>query len=519
MKLAIAQCNPTVGDLAGNAQLILEWLRKAEGMGADLVVFPELAVTGYPPEDLLLKPAFIKENIALVKSLASQVGKTAVLVGFVNEQKGNRFNAAAWLENKKIRAVYHKKCLPNYGVFDEQRYFNPGDKSVAVSFRGQKVGLTICEDIWLGPEPLVALKKQKPNLVINISASPFHVDKLSTRHKVAGESARFLKAPLVYCNQIGGQDELVFDGGSFVVDAKGHLVAQYPQFAEGLFTSSEKVKPIASIDQIHEALLLGIRDYVQKNHFKKVTVGLSGGIDSALVATLAVQALGPERVAAVTMPSRFSSKETHSDAVLLAKNLGIELLDIPIQAAQETFLKILEPKFNGTEPNIAEENLQARIRGTLLMALSNKFGWLVLTTGNKSEISTGYCTLYGDTAGGFAVLKDVLKTTVYALSKRINEKAGRELIPESTITRRPTAELRADQFDEDSLGAYADLDPVIIDYVEKNKAPQGDYAKKIISLIDRAEYKRRQAPPGIKITPRSFGRDHRMPITNRYSNR
>jgi NAD+ synthase (glutamine-hydrolysing) len=528
MKISFAQCNPTVGDLDGNARLILRHLRQAQENGCDLAVFPELVLTGYPPEDLLLKPAFIAENRAALKSLAARVGATAAVVGFVDEIKGKRYNAAAWLENKKIRTIYHKTCLPNYGVFDEQRYFSAGERPVVVPFRGRKIGLTICEDIWLGNGPLSPLKKLKPDAVINISASPFHAGKLSERHTIAAQAARFLKAPVMYCNMVGGQDELVFDGGGFVVDKAGRVTAQFPLFEEDLYAfdlpaapgKQNNTAPMSRIDQIHRALLLGIRDYVNKNGFEKVALGLSGGIDSALVAVLAAQALGPARVTAVTMPSKFNSRETHGDAKRLAHNLGIELLDIAIQPVYDVFLKTLDPYFKNTAANMAEENIQARIRGTLLMALSNKFGWLVLTTGNKSEMSTGYCTLYGDTAGGFAVLKDVLKTTVYALSKRINEKAGRDIIPLSTIERRPTAELKADQFDEDSLGAYRDLDPLIVDYVEKNKAPGNNaYAKKIISMIDRSEYKRRQAPPGIKITPRSFGRDHRMPITNRYSPR
>ncbi len=537
MKIGVAQCNPTVGDIDGNARLIIGYLREAEEKSCDLVVFPELALTGYPPEDLLLKPAFIKENIRALKTIAAHTGATAAIVGFVNEEKGRRTNAAAWLENKKIRAIYNKACLPNYGVFDEIRYFAAGTRPVVVPFRGERVGLTICEDIWMGPAPLLPLKKLKPTLTVNISASPFYADKMTERHKVAKTAARKLGTPLVYANIVGGQDELVFDGGSFTIDKAGRVTAQCAQFEEGLFTFNQPLSPtplpaeegrvrgLSRIDQIHEALLLGIRDYVGKNGFKKVTLGVSGGIDSALVAALAVEALGSDRVVGVTMPSQFSSSETYSDAKLLAQHLGIELLDIPIRPVHQAFLAALAPYFKDTAPNIAEENIQARVRGTLLMALSNKFGWLVLTTGNKSEMSAGYSTLYGDLAGGFSVLKDVLKTTVYELSKRINENAGHDLIPASTIQRRPTAELKENQFDEDSLGPYADLDAVIVNYVEKNKSiadlesllrKDNAYLKKTVSLIDRSEYKRRQAPPGIKITPRSFGRDHRMPITNRF---
>jgi NAD+ synthase (glutamine-hydrolysing) len=371
-------------------------------------------------------------------------------------------------------------------------------------------------------------------LVISISASPFHIDKLPSRHAVAAKTARYLRSPLVYANMTGGQDELVFDGGSFIVNERGRIAHQFPPFSEGLYVahvpgdSSRNAQALSPIDQTHEALIIGLRDYVNKNGFKHVALGLSGGIDSALVATLAVEALGSERVTAVTMPSRHNSKETYGDAILLAKNLGIELLDIAIQPICDTFFQALASAFKGTTPNIAEENIQARVRGTLLMALSNKFGWLILTTGNKSETSTGYCTLYGDTAGGFAVLKDVLKTTVFALSRRINENAGRSIIPETTLLRRPTAELKENQFDEDSLGAYTQLDPIIVHYVEENNTlaqirantkADPSYLSRIISLVDRNEYKRRQAPPGIKITSRSFGRDHRMPITNRYRER
>ncbi len=539
MKIGFAQINPVVGNIAGNAELILESTREAEQNQCDLLIFPELVLTGYPPEDLLLKPSFINDNIKALESIAPQV-HIATIIGFADQAGGERFNAAAWIQNQKIKGIYHKQLLPNYGVFDEKRTFSPGQNFLVLRLRNLRVGLTICEDIWCGPKPLEGLKKLKPDLVVNISGSPFHTQKLRERYDVAKVAARTLKCPVAYCNIIGGQDELVFDGGSFVMTPEGHLPVQCPQFQSGLFyfniePSRKKAKITADFptgkkptptEEIHEALILGLRDYVQKNGFKKVTVGISGGVDSALVAALATEALGRDQVVGVTMPSRFNKIETRNDALLLASNLGIRSLEIPIQNIFEGFLNTLKPTFGNASPNIAEENLQARIRGTLLMALSNKFGWLVLTPGNKSEMSTGYCTLYGDTAGGFAILKDVLKTTVYDLARLINKKSGQAKIPLSTIARAPTAELKDNQRDEDSLGPYADLDPIIVNYVEKNRdidqiskktsAPLS-YIRKIISLIDRSEYKRRQAPPGIKITPHSFGRDHRMPITNQYN--
>lgn len=539
MLVGLAQINPTVGDIAGNTALILKTVRDAEKQSCDLVVFPELVLTGYPPEDLLLKPAFIKDNLKALKNISSQIRKTNALIGFVDQKNNQRFNAAAWIVNGKIVGIYHKQCLPNYGVFDEQRYFTPGHAGFVHSIRGIRIGVTICEDIWLPGPHLKRLKKMKPDVVVNISASPFHVGKLQERHNAFKKQIQFLNAPLLYCNMVGGQDELVFDGGSFGTLAGGRTSSQFPLFQENLFIvdlqknksgwslqSGQSKKNLPTrIDEIHLALIAGIHDYVHKNGFKKVALGISGGIDSALVAALAVEALGADNVVGVTMPSRYNLAETKNDAVILAKNLGIKLLEIPIQSIFQEFLKALQPSFENAAANIAEENLQARIRGSLLMALSNKFGWLILTTGNKSEMSTGYCTLYGDTAGGFAVIKDVLKTTVYDLARFINVRAKRDIIPQSTIQRPPTAELRENQRDEDSLGPYAELDPVIIDYVEKNRslaqqkaAEPGKeaYIQRILSMIDRNEYKRRQAPPGIKITPHSFGRDHRMPITNRY---
>jgi NAD+ synthase (glutamine-hydrolysing) len=537
VRIALAQINPIVGDLAGNADRMAEAYAEAARQGADLVVFTELSVTGYPPEDLLLKPAFLRDNLSALRTLSRRLKGPAALVGFVDVEGDNRYNAAAWIENGKVAAIYRKRVLPNYGVFDEDRYFVPGAAPLTRLFKGVRVGVTICEDIWVSGPHWRQLRDKKPHIVVNLSASPFHAGKLHDRKKTFRSFVSTVKAPLLYCNAVGGQDELVFDGGSFVLDAGGRVTAEAPMFQEGVFivefdARGRTPKPlwdapakIESIDEIHEALVLGVRDYVRKNRFIKVAVGLSGGIDSALVAALASEALGPENVVGVTMPSRYNSNATITDAKKVAENLGIRFLTLPIQAVFASFTETLAPAFSNTAPNEAEENLQARIRGALLMALSNKFGWLVLTTGNKSEMSTGYCTLYGDMAGGFAVIKDVLKTTVYALSRRINERAGREVIPESTIDRAPSAELRSNQKDEDTLGAYAELDPVIVAYVEQNRSladivrahPEKEaYVRRILSLIDGNEYKRRQAPPGIKITPRSFGRDHRMPITNRY---
>lgn len=536
MKIGLAQTNPTVGDLDGNAKLAQTIYEEAQEAGCRLVAYPELFLTGYPPEDLLLKPAFIAANKNSLATLAKTFTGPAALMGFVDEVKGRRFNAAAWIENGRVRAIYHKQALPNYGVFDELRYFSAGTVPLVRILDGFRIGVTICEDLWVNGPHLQQLKKSRPDAVVNLSASPFHADKLELRKKTIGQVARQLNKPVLYANMVGGQDELVFDGGSFAVDSKGKLKFQAPLFEQSLSVvelnkkgasvvlSGDSTLPIPRIAQIHKALVMGLRDYVHKNGFKKVVVGLSGGIDSSLVAALAVEALGADNVIGVTLPSRFNSDETKNDAQILAENFGLEFRTIPIQSLHDAMLQSLAPHFEGTQAGLAEENLQARIRGMILMALSNKFGWLVLTTGNKSEMSTGYCTLYGDTAGGFAVLKDVLKTTVYELSHFINKQAGRALIPESVINRPPTAELRDNQKDEDSLGPYAQLDPLIVGYVEKNlpfsklrplTQSTDAHIEKIIALIDRSEYKRRQAPPGIKITPRAFGRDHRMPLTNR----
>ncbi|OVE75283.1 hypothetical protein BVX98_08035 [bacterium F11] len=539
MRLGLAQLNPILGDIEGNTTKILEAVQEAKEKGCQLVLVPELALTGYPPEDLIFKSAFIKDNLSALKKLASSIRDTALLVGFIDEKKGKCYNAAAYIHKGRIHTIHHKNCLPNYGVFDEARYFAPGINPSHQIVNKERVGITICEDLWWGPNHLRKLKNKKPHFVVNLSASPYHMRKFQIRFDAIKKSAEHLKSPIIYCNMVGGQDELVYDGGSFVVLPNGKLAARFPQFQNGLFvfdlirekkqwklkTDHPFSKDLPEEEEILQALILGTRDYVNKNGFEKVTLGLSGGIDSALVATIAVKALGSERVVGVTMPSRFNQPETREDAKRLADNLGIALHEIPIEDIFLGYQKSLAPIFEDTTPNVAEENVQARIRGNLLMALSNKFGWLVLTTGNKSETSTGYCTLYGDMAGGFSVLKDVLKKTVYRLANHINSQTEKEIIPHSIIARPPTAELRSDQRDEDTLGSYENLDPLISKYVEKNwsikkmiKNTQVDeaYAKRIVNLIDQNEYKRRQAPPGIKITSRAFGRDHRMPITNRY---
>jgi NAD+ synthase (glutamine-hydrolysing) len=539
LRVAFAQINPVVGDLSGNAQLIVRSIEDARHKNCHVVLFPEMCLTGYPPEDLLFKSSFIKENKAQLKSIAKHTKGMVAVVGFVDSDNFNLFNSAAWLENGKTIGVYNKRCLPNYGVFDEIRYFKPGQKSFTRTFQGFKLGLTICEDIWIPGKHWESLRQKHLDAIINISASPYNINKLKHRKITFRNITSQVKSSLFYCNLVGGQDELVFDGASFVLDQHGKTRVQCPSFQEGvfiadfyknkrqyLFQSDQQKPPLVKIEEIYQALILGIRDYVRKNNFKKIALGLSGGIDSALVAALAVKALGPDRVVCLSMPTRFNKSETKNDAKTIAANLQVEFHEIPIQNLLEAYLKTLGDFFKGIPSGLAEENIQARIRGTLLMAFSNKFGWLILTTGNKSELSTGYCTLYGDTAGGFSVLKDVLKTTVYELCDYINRQAGYDLIPRTIITRPPTAELRDNQKDEDSLGRYSDLDPLIVGYVEnnlpyttltKNNPVDKSYIRRILSLIDRNEYKRRQAPLGIKITSRSFGKDHRMPITNKYS--
>ncbi len=537
LKTALIQMNPAVGALEENASRIIAGAEGAAKTGAQLIVFPELALCGYPPEDLVLRPQFIQDCDKQLKRLADKLPKQVFsVVGAPVADGTGRYNAAFVFHQGKITGIYRKMLLPNYGVFDEKRLFDAGREAFTFDAFGTKVGVHICEDSWVTEgDACNALAAKKPELVVNLSASPYHRGKRLEREEVFAAAAKKMKAPLLFCNQTGGQDELVFDGGSMMFDAAGNVTARAPLFVEhtlliggasaSMPADAEAGVPPKNIDpikEVYEALKTGLRDYVNKNGFKKTVVAVSGGIDSALVLTLAVDALGKERVAAVTMPSQYSSNETLSDAGLIAANLGVEFHTIPIFPIYEKFTGALSEVWHNTKPDLTEENLQARIRGTLIMALSNKFGWLVLTTGNKSEFATGYCTLYGDMAGGFAVIKDVPKTLVFDLCRWRNTQGV--VIPPSTIERPPTAELRPDQKDSDSLPPYDVLDPILEAYVEKDMgvaemlAAGFDEAavRKAVRLVDLSEYKRRQGPPGIKITPKAFGRDRRMPITNRY---
>ncbi len=537
-RIALAQINPTVGDLAGNSQKILRFVQKAKNLEADLVVFPELAVCGYPPEDLLCKEHFVRDNIKAVNQIAKDIKGIAAIVGFVDlDKQKNLYNAAAVIQEGKIKGVYRKQALPNYGVFDEKRYFKSGNQNKIFSLGKTRFAVSVCEDIWVDKSPVLKQAKMGARLLINISSSPYDVDKLAQRESLLKKIARQTKGFVCYLNLVGGQDELVFDGSSFIVNPKGKMVAAGKQFEEDLIVADlplagdrgqnrESLSPhlsrqLKSVERVTKALVLGTRDYVQKNGFKKAVVGLSGGIDSALVAAIAVDAIGKENVVGVTMPSRYTSTETNTDAKQLAKNLGIRILEIPIEGIFKAYSEALSVEFANLPLNIAEENIQARIRGNLLMALSNKFGWLVLTTGNKSEIAVGYCTLYGDMSGGFAVIKDVPKTIVYQLAQWVNR--DKEIIPRTTIDRAPTAELKENQKDQDTLPAYDILDTILKEYVEEHrsvvqmsKQKSQDLVERIVRMVDRSEYKRRQAAPGIKITPLAFGKDWRLPITNKY---
>ena len=550
IRIAIAQINPTVGDIKGNLAKIEHFIAEAEKAQADIIVFPELAICGYPPEDLLLKDKFIAENLSAIKELVSGVKNSVVICGFIDKIKGNLYNAAAIIADKKIKGAYRKTLLPNYGVFDEKRYFKPGEDYPVFGLSKIIFAVTICEDIWHREGPLARLAKQGAKLIINISASPYHMAKGKEREDIFKAQAKKNKLFIVYDNLVGGQDELVFDGQSMVIDPQGKVAGRANAFCEELrmfdldipishvkkkilqvkkeinldkpTLSLEPIKTLSEIQEVYQALVLGLKDYVVKNGFKKVVVGLSGGIDSSLVAAIAVDALGKDSVVGVFMPSRYSAEQSRNDAHKLTENLGIKIFDIPIENTFKAYLADFSEIFKDKPADISEENLQARIRGNILMALSNKFGWLVLTTGNKSEVSCGYCTLYGDMAGGFGVIKDVPKTLVYRLAEFKNKEAQREIIPQSVIIRAPTAELRPNQKDSDSLPPYDLLDAILKLYVEEDKSLE-DIVKKgyshevtarVISLVDKNEYKRRQAAPGIKITPKAFGRDRRMPITN-----
>jgi NAD+ synthase (glutamine-hydrolysing) len=569
MRLALAQIDTVVGDLDGNRDRILARLEEAREARADLVLFPELAVTGYPPEDLLLRPSFLRAARQTLDEIVTASAGISALVGFPHLDR-DLFNACAVIVDGELEAVYEKHYLPNYGVFDEDRYFQPGRDLVLLRCGEALVGPTVCEDIWQPGPPATDLALAGAHVIANISASPFHVGKGVEREQMLAARARDNSCWIVYLNAVGAQDELIFDGQSLVLDENGAVVARGPAFEEALLVVDVDAStavgrrlrdarrrslaralqelpdppeieiPIAvgdrlpatpvvatlldDLEEMRLAIELGLRDYVEKNGFTEVVIGISGGIDSALTAALAAEALGPEHVVCVSMPSEFSSPETRADARAVAESLGARFMEIPIDRVVEATGAALAEAFAGTERGVAEENIQARARGLILMALSNKFGWLLLATGNKSELSVGYATLYGDMAGGFALLKDVYKTDVFRLSRHLNERAARELIPSSVLERAPSAELRPDQKDEDSLPPYAELDEVLEAYVELDSSREEltsdgfdpEIVARALALIDRAEYKRRQAPPGVKLRPKAFGRDRRVPITNRW---
>ncbi len=581
-RLALAQINPTVGDIPGNTAKILDYLERAREAGADLVAFPELATTGYPPEDLLFKKSFLIDNVDAMAKVAAASRGIAVVLGYVNivslerpsEEVGPQVtNAAALCYGGKLVDTYHKIFLPNYGVFDEQRYFQKGSECPVYRIGGVDVGVNICEDIWYPVGPTTVQCQAGAELIVNINASPFHAGKRAFREDMIAQRALENGLTVAYVNTVGGQDELVFDGSSIICNTTGGLVARGPAFQEWLLitdlefpdaaakpsrtTSSAEAAAVGTAknvtvsevalnsraplaeqpmsdgmdgpEEVYRALVMGTGDYLRKSGFTKALIGLSGGIDSALTATVAVDALGKDNVVGITMPSRYSSEGSISDSKKLAENLGLDLWEVPIEPAHQAFTDMLAERFKGTEANVAEENVQARVRGNVLMTVSNKFGWIVLTTGNKSEMAMGYATLYGDMAGGFAVLKDVPKTTVYELCRWRNRQ-GRafgtvdDVIPAAIIDKPPSAELRDDQLDADSLPAYEILDPVVEAYVEDDLSYQDmvgqgfdpQVVRQVIAAVDRNEYKRRQAPPGVKITHRAFGKDRRLPIVNRY---
>ncbi|HEY5077841.1 MAG TPA: NAD+ synthase [Acidimicrobiia bacterium] len=564
IRVAAAQLNLVVGDLDGNAARILEAYDAAEEAGCDLVVFPELTVTGYPPEDLLLRPAFVAQAAEMLEKIAARTARAVAVIGFP-EPARDLHNAAAVCANGRVYGVYRKQLLPNYAVFDEQRYFvAPREPLPLFNVAGVKVGISICEDAWSPSGPILAESAGGAELIVNLNASPYYAQRLAERETMLATRAADASVPIVYANLVGGQDELVFDGASLVFDEQGVLVARAKQFQTDLLVVDIDVRPtfrrrqldprgrvealplpvvhvsdrrpletrvparieptLSPVREVYEALVLGTRDYVRKNGFDDVLIGLSGGIDSALVAAIAVDALGPEHVFGVLMPSRYSSEHSVTDATALAESLGIKSFTVPIELAHAAFEAMLAPMFEGTRPGLAEENVQARVRGNVLMTISNKFGWMVLTTGNKSEMATGYATLYGDMAGGFAVIKDVPKTLVYALCTDLNDRAGRDVIPRRVIEKPPSAELAPGQLDSDSLPPYDVLDPILEGYVEDDlsvieliaRGHDADLARRVARMIDRNEYKRRQAAPGVRVSPKAFGKDRRLPITNRW---
>jgi NAD+ synthase (glutamine-hydrolysing) len=573
LRIALAQVNPSVGDLEGNTRLIVEWIGRARDQGADLVVFPELALPGYPPEDLLLKPSFIQANLRQLDEVVAASKGLAVVCGFV-DLDGDIYNAAAFAHDGELRGVYHKVYLPNYGVFDEERYFQRGRRCPVFEYAGIKIGVTICEDAWYPAGPVSLQAQMGAELLVNINGSPYHRGKRRQRETMVATRAMDSRAFMAWVNTVGGQDELVFDGNSVVFDPEGELIAHAASFAEEMLVADidigsvfgerlhdtrlrreaqgpvhldldlEEVlvsavprpvpppphlapitAPLEGPAEVYRALVVGTHDYLVKaSPHQKAVLGLSGGIDSSLTAAVAVDAIGKDNVTGVLMPSQYSSSGSLTDAEAVAEALGIRTLKIPIEPAYRAFEGMLAEAFAGQQPGLAEENLQARIRGVILMGLSNKFGWLLLTTGNKSELATGYTTLYGDMAGGFAVLKDIPKTLVFELARYRNSLDGAPAIPDTVLTKPPSAELRPDQKDEDSLPPYAELDPILQGYVEDDRSAEEliaaghapDIVRRVVQLVDASEYKRRQAPPGVKITPRAFGRDRRMPISNRY---
>jgi NAD+ synthase (glutamine-hydrolysing) len=540
LTVALSQLNPLVGDLLGNEGKILADYAKAETAGCHVVVYPELTITGYPPEDLLLKKAFVRDNELAVERIAKATKECAALIGFVKADGDQLFNAVALCRNGGIHGVYLKQLLPNYAVFDEDRYFtsgpamNNGAASGVFTVDDVTVGVTICEDIWYADGPVAAQAASGARIMLNLNASPFHEGKNVQREQMLSTRAKETNSAIVYVNQVGAQDELVFDGSSVVVDCKGVIACRMKSFesdfavvtigVDGTVTPTH-IEPFASdLDRVYDALVVGTRDYVHKNGFTDVVIGLSGGIDSSIVAAIAVDALGADHVHGVAMPSRYSSQGSLDDAEKLATALGIDHRVVSIEPAFGAYLEMLEPSFTGRDPDLTEENLQSRVRGMTLMALSNKFGWMVLTTGNKSEMAVGYFTIYGDSAGGYAAIKDVFKTQVFALCRRINERAGREIIPETVITKPPSAELRPDQRDDQSLPAYEDLDPILRHYIDNDlTVPEiqklgfdAVVVARIARLVDISEYKRRQCAPGVRISEKAFGKDRRMPITNGY---
>jgi NAD+ synthase (glutamine-hydrolysing) len=553
IRIALAQMNLTVGDITGNTERLIAVLGSAEAAGAQVVATPELGVTGYPPEDLLLKRSFVDANLEAVRTIARASGDAVSVVGFVDRKNDRLFNAAAICQSGAVVGVYHKHLLPNYGVFDEDRYFHPGREHLLIETASGVIGVCVCEDAWSARGPVVAQGDAGAQVVVNINASPFHKNKGAERARMLCERARRAQASIVYVNMVGGQDELVFDGGSLVISPEGEVLSRLTQFQEQLSfmdvplgseargdgdirrlqlslpalredtAPTPVLEPEPQADkEIYEGLTLGLADYVRKNGFTDVIVGLSGGVDSALTAAIAVDALGPKHVLGLSMPSEYSSSHSIDDAIELASNLRMDLLKVPIADVYDAYLRVLHQGFGDAEAGIAEENLQARVRGNLLMAASNRYGHLVLATGNKSEMACGYSTLYGDMAGGFALLKDVLKTEVYALSRYRN--GIEQVIPENILMKPPSAELRPDQRDEDSLPPYDVLDPILEAYIEDDAGVaeiiamgfDPDIVTKVVGLVDRAEYKRRQAPPGPKMTSKAFGRDRRLPITNRW---